>query len=283
MLTGIVAVTLNAAGDLRITGDSASNNVQISNPGLITVSGFGGTLIRFNGVLAAGVALPTTVLRDLTVNLLAGNDSIFVSGVTATRNTNISTAVGSDVVNVQSNTFGVNVTINAGTSPLGDAVTFASNNVGKDLSIALGAQGPVGGQVQVQNVVVNGAMRVTGASGNKTFAISNVLVAKTNTINLGSGNNVLAIAGVTIGGATSINAGAGIDQVSIAGLSQVGGIALNLGGGTDLVAFVGAPSLFSSAVTFNGGVGFDTVTGLSNLGVLQPGNVKLLGWEQQFI
>lgn len=93
LLAGIVGVSLTNAGNLVITGDAVSNQIEIGNVNsdFGYVTGYDGTLIEYEGIVAASMQFPLTTVTtaegdfpglegNLNINLGNGHDEVLILG-----------------------------------------------------------------------------------------------------------------------------------------------------------------------------------------------------------
>lgn len=283
-LAGDVNVSFNAAGDLTLTGDKGSNQVEVigNGDGTVTVRGLNATTIHFNGTLDSDAeVIIDQPLHDLTVQLGKGNDTFSLRDATINGATNIDAGAGSDQITlgdasgVLTTTFlgDTNITLGGGhdllriggalSAPAGVGVTslttFTNLTVdggnGDDCVVATGA-------------AVTGDLGIHTGNGNDLIYLTDLVVTGNLAAQTGNGKDVIQVGGplgtvfgavggqgVFVGGTTSIDTGNGKDLVAIEGLTTFQGLVqVNTGNGPDQVAVVD-DAVFNANLEVNGGRG----------------------------
>ena len=249
LLAGNVTVAFNAAGDVVVTGDSASNQIEIQDldgDGSYTIVGLNGTTVNYsaavvaadifdaddadNGVFGAGAVAGDTFI----VNLGKGNDELFVTDA----------GFGGDIG------AGVNLTVNMGTGNDLVDVLGAGGTVFDHVNIDLGA----GNDELILNDFIATSVSVSGAAGNDEITLVN-FVADSVGVSGGAGSDLIGVgfAGIDT---LSVNGGAGKDGVQLDGVF-VNHAKITLGGNHDGASITN--SVFDLSFTLKGGGGKDNV------------------------
>ena len=228
LLAGNIRALVTAGGDLRIVGDSASNEVAIHSTGTdgeLFFEGLNGTTINGqDSIMLNGIN------DDVRVSLGRGNDRFLLTGALDDG----STASAIDFLD--------DIRINAGG---GDDVVYLDGVVGADdIGIATGRGDDAIGLfvTSSDNVVI-----ATG-SGNDVVGFAGANVVEESTLVLtGGGNDVVGVRGdssgyfaTRFGGVFAIGLGGGNDMVAVEGGHFAGGSIVNGGFGTDSVQTVDA-------------------------------------------
>jgi VCBS repeat-containing protein len=200
VLTGNVQAFVTG-GTLRVNGDSADNQILISQvgPQIFQISSRDGTT-TINGQTA-----PQTFSRaknDMQINMGAGNDVVEIAGVagaplTVKQRLSVVTGPGDDQVLV-SNVRALRLTIDTGagndTLNIGSGGATAGVNVTKEAVIAMGA-------------------------GNDNAVIANSQFRKTLVLDMGAGTDNATMTSTSVTKKSTLNGGAGIDTLNRQGVS----------------------------------------------------------------
>lgn len=287
LLAGNVTVAVNAAGDLVITGDNASNQIVIADfdgDGFADVMGLNGTAINgvVNGTEFTG-ALPVTT-PFVVINLQGGNDeltiddsndgaTIFGAGVGGS-DFRVDMGAGNDRIVAIDDGTGVGINLNSGVINLGAGNDVLDDNtVGADidvldLTINAGAGNDVvrldTGALRVDNLAINMGAGSDVVVLDGLFGSTGANV-ETLSLTFGAGADNLSINNVQAD-RTGITLGAGRDSVLITNSIFDLGFRLRGNGGRDEVGVGG--NQFNGSVEFRGGGGRDTLFDLGgNTGV----------------
>jgi hypothetical protein len=199
LLAGNVLVSVDAAGNLDVRGDSADNRFSIAQTaaGAFTFTDLDlVTPTTFNG--AAGPVTFTGVTGSLRIDLKAGDDEVQIEeGTSIAGNLDIRMGGGSDAVVIQADFFG--------TAPI---------DVGGNLDVQTG-QGDDTVLVD-QFVSVTGSALIDTSDGADNVTISGLTTIAGNlAVRLGHQNDRLEAAIVDITGAVTVNASLGDDTVDL--------------------------------------------------------------------
>lgn len=268
--TGMVAVAVTATGDIIFTGDANPNSIDVVvDAAGVHVTGRSGTAIKFqNQTVAAGTAVTfqePAVIRDVRVNLQAGNDSIKLSsrtalnitrnlvmdtglgndniavhafaGITAAGDVRISTGVGNDKVNVESNGGLIHVKNNltvdtaAGSDSvrLADAVKFRL----VDDAASLTAVVDNSGIALRQKIRVGGHLNVTTGAGIDTVAVLGAEVHGNANLNTSVDRDVVGVSNFRVGGNFNLSSA---DTAAVQNLTVAGAFTIRGGDVNDRVA-----------------------------------------------
>jgi hypothetical protein len=204
LLAGNVTATV-VAGELDITGDAASNSVQVWQTGSGTwkVQGIGTTI---NGSHATFPAPGVT--GNIVVNLNAGNNFIKVFHGAVPGALDIDTGIDNDTVQV------TNVT--TGLSTAGDGTSLIIN------------VGNGNNAVTLSGVTTSGEAQINSGDGNAVISLSNVTVNASNFtgdnfVRTGNGTATISLANVrmsTVIDANYVRTGNGTATISLANVSM---------------------------------------------------------------
>ena len=271
VFAGNVVVAFNpATGATVLTGDAQDNQVSVSPvAGGIRVQGRLGTTV--NG--AAAVVLPAPALGSVSVNLLAGNDSIaiidtymaslIVQETTGADNVNLDRARvrGNTVINTQSGNdvvkvnglFQGNVTINSGIQD--DQVTVS----GKIGVLLVGPTGQLDDRYVFGGALGGGRiLTVNTSNGNDKVSLLALDVDGIASINTGEQNDTFRTQTVRVANQMQLRTAGGADQAFFQ-TTACPIVTVDMGSGDDLVR-IDAFSLANVAVfSLDGGLGLDTL------------------------
>ena len=230
MLAGNVVATVTASGDLRISGDNASNHIHIkAQVGAIRIEGKDGTLV--NGQSAV---LMFGVQDDIFISMRGGNDAVQIRGIVVRSDMIIRTSSGDDTVIVLD------------TQVQNDLEIFTES--GNDI-VAIGTP-----DVREDLIVVT-------SSGNDQVIWNSGQVAVDAVFNLGAGNDRLELGeDCTVGEELDIQASGGNDFVGLGpdDVNLNGPADILLGGGDDQLV-LDESNFFSSARILGNGGSRDTL------------------------
>jgi hypothetical protein len=263
--TGIVSVAVTTEGDVIVTGDNASNQVDLNvDANGFHVRGLSGTSVRYRGTtVAAGttVRLQTPLpVRDIRINMQAGNDTVNLntrSSLNVGRNATINLGSGNDTLDVNAYA-GLAVTGIASVSGEAgnDRIAIHSRggllNFKSSLTINGGSEDDairVADELQFGSLTEASAF--LGIANNSTTAGSQrVRVAGDLNVLTNTGNDSIAVLGVEARGNSNINAGDQVDRVGINNLRVGGSLAVNASENTALAntTVVGAIAVRGTAV-----------------------------------
>ncbi len=229
---GVVSILADANGNVTVTGDSASNIVEIVIDGAgVRATGFDGTRIRFDGnTFAEGeeVQLPLQETNQMRVALKGGNDGFFLTidgerNVTVAQNVTIELSSGDDDV---------------------------------EISIAEGS-----------SLDVRGAVVIDGSSGNDTieiFGAGFLSVEKAFDIKAGTGNDAVLVdvGSLDVFDNFTVNGNFGNDVISLfLEDASLGDVRIQTGSGNNKVEFVveGEYAEVDGSLVVEGGSAVDTV------------------------
>ena len=215
-------------GNLRIVGDTASNDISIVQTavGEFSIVGNAGESFRLDDVPVTGPVTLGGITKTITMQLGRGNDAVSVTGL-------------ADVVTASR--------LFVFSGPGADRVSVSSARIGGQLSISTG----------------NGDSSADG----DIVSITDVTVAGPLIVETGAGNDSVAIDGVTAR-RVGVNTSIGEDTVSIAATSAVSfdSLLLSLGFGRDTLTIgAGTLSLSKDRSRVVGGPGDDSFSGQANL------------------
>ncbi len=252
LLAGNVLAVVNA-GDLVLTGDNQANliDVVVEN-GDIVVRGRENTTINGSTSTFVAVAGSTSLSETLFARLGAGDDVLFVDGITIGGNAIVSAAFGNNSVGFQNTSVGRSMAI--GSNVGRDIVNLDSVSVGRDLHVRTGRHNDtiqlidttIGRSVSVHSGRHNDTviLDTTAVSGNvrvKTAAGADNVVMMDSTIGgrlkavTGRGSDFVMMDATTVGGRATIATRAQLDRVVVENASQFGRLTVNTGRGRDAV------------------------------------------------
>jgi hypothetical protein len=203
-------------GDLVVTGDAESNNVEIiqTAEGIQVIGDFGTTVNGGASFTAVGVT------KDVVVSLGDGDDTLGMA-LNVPRDLTIVLGAGGNVVNfggfldapVVPVTNGVvvgrDLVISAGSGA--NTLLIFESQVGRKTEINLGDGGNF---MLVFHTTFGGKTEVTSGAGMDSFEIdSSTFVGKTE-INTGAGDDTLTLTGCTFQSKTELNGGDGFDALT---------------------------------------------------------------------
>ena len=275
LLAGIVVASLNANGNLIISGDGLSNSIDLTTnlDGDIVISGSSGTEIEFGGTLSTNHTISLSevgMLRDVRIRLKGGDDTLTINDLDVSGQLNVNLASGNDQLQASM----VNVTSQVIVSCGGgsDQVDLQLMDATGALHVNLGRAGSVGSDALVVNLFSSGqSSTIRGGSGATDVSIISSQFTGNVKFNLGSGDDTLDLLDTSATQMTA-NLGRGDDQV-FCNLLDVGeSMNLQLAGGDDTLTFSG-PCSVGGDYTLNGNSGDDstfflflnTVTGESRI------------------
>jgi hypothetical protein len=227
LLAGDLMSSLDASGNLFLTGDAKANNIDISYDS--TLGAYVLTGVNTNIHNLAGLSVPSLTLNAATlagfdgalnINLKAGNDTLTINGNAANdlaSSLTVNGDVGNDVINLIGNN----------THVAGDVAIMGS--AGNDTIV-------------VSNVTAAGNVSITGNAGNDSITVDTVTAAGAGVTVGSAGNVALSIDGgadndnVSVNAATtttagmSISSGLGSDQVSVTNVNANGDLTVNISG-----------------------------------------------------
>lgn len=223
LLAGNINAVVTAGGDLRVTGDSASNDVVIhatGTAGELYLEGLNGTTVNGQSSITLN-----GISDDIRVRLRGGDDQILLTGALDDG----STASAIDFVD--------DIIVNSGG---GDDIVYVDGVVDAGhISVVTGSGDDAVGFFLTRSeslyTATGGGNDVVGFTG------ANVVERWTRVVT-GGGNDIVIVAGDSSGFLSS----------------RFGGVfSVGLGGGSDMLAFDGGR--FEGGSIVNGGPGIDTV------------------------
>lgn len=249
-------------GNITLNGDSNDNQVQIDVlPTGTTITGLSGTLIKFGARSTSSLSVPNITVRDVTVNLKAGDDSLTVNvgedddeaeavDLVIGRNLKIDAGAGNDTVNLT--VFNGTITVNGGlTVDLG---------AGNDSLTALHEESdePDDEEESDLPIQVLGNVKITGSTGNDGVGLADFATGKDLTIETGSGNDSVELLACEVGGNANVALSAGEDSLDVESSTVTGQATFDGGSNDDAMSLV--DSLFESLVRVNLQAGDDDLT-----------------------
>lgn len=278
MLAGFVTATISGAGDLVITGDKQSTdiNVEIDEDGTVNITGVDGTTIAPGGNLGI-----EKVERDIRITLRGGDDVVNLMGTGASvpvRTVRINSGSGADEVSV-CHMSGIEQDLVIATVSGDDEVLVEYTGVGRKLTIN-GASGL--DQLRVENTEVGneieeirGNLKVSSNSGDDEIHLLMNAVYGSIDLRSGGGNDLIDVVDseAMYGGSFDIRSGSGNDRVYMdtSGATSpdsenYGKVSLNTASGDDLVEISNMPE---GQLIVSGGAGNDDVviSGSDTLGM----------------
>lgn len=253
-----VTVTKTNAGDLVLSGNSASDVVDIEGTGVV-----GQMEVFVNGV-SVGVF---SGIKNIRGNLGAGNDTVNIAAVQIPGYVKLNMGAGADRVDFDNTTnlslapdgnvvIGGYVTLSMGRNA-GDQVDWDSDSgllgisIGSYVDIVYASDVDMNGNggssaVEATDISIGGNLKITmskfGDTNGDTFAVD--------------------IDDVNVGQVTSIAGSEVADRMRIMDSRFVGAFGINLGNGNDFLDVdngAGEGNFFGAKVTYNGSNGTDTI------------------------
>jgi hypothetical protein len=253
-----VSVTKTNAGDLVLSGNSASDVVDIEGTGVV------GQMEVFVNGLSVGVF---SGIKNIRGNLGAGDDTVNIAAVQISGYVKLEMGAGADRVDFDNTTnlslapdgnvaIGKYVTLSMGRNA-GDRVLWDTDSgafgisVGSYVDIVYAADVDMNGNggssaVEATDISIGGNLKITiskfGDTNGDTFAVD--------------------LDDVNVGGATSLAGSEVADRMRITDSRFAGTFGVNLGNGNDFLDVDGGAAdanVFGAKVTFNGSNGTDTV------------------------
>ena len=180
LLSGNVLVAASG-GNLLITGDTSANDIVLSGfMGNVTVAS-GGSATTING--AAGPTLFAGITKNVTVNLLAGDDALDLNGLHVSGGLTVNMGEDNNTVSVEDGSYDGNVNITGGS--------------GVD---TINATGPG----------IRGSLTIAHGNGVSQVILTDMHVAKGMTVASGAGpSSSLVTSSVTVGGPVTVTVGVG--------------------------------------------------------------------------
>jgi len=283
LLAGNVNVAVNA-GELDITGDAASNSIQVTQlaSGQWKVTG---TATKINGGNAAFVTTAANpVTGDIDIDLGQGNNTLQMQNGAAPANVNIGSGSGNDVLTVRKVTSNSSVgTISIAAGDGSNVINVNNVTVPFEISIAGGTNAD---SIAVSNastlefdisagnganaIAVNNAsarsMDILGGANSDSVALNNVSSEKDLEVRLGDGTNALFMNHFSSSDnfVTSITAGNGRNSIALANISMVasadgGELSIQTGDGPNSIALTNV-SLSGCSLSISTGNGNDSIS-----------------------
>jgi hypothetical protein len=272
LMAGNVAVSVTAAGDLLVQGDTAGNDIAIfqsvtqgqADPGRFFVGGLNGTTINgsasgsyFEGVnhdmvinlgegsdhvnLGDGVSdFHFNVPNDLRINMGSGNNGVAINGITVRDDATITAGSGLDTVDVHGARIGVAGGVDGGLNDF----TISTGN-GTDV-------------VRMRNFFARHNLNINagGLTDLGRDLVDLAIGDVGNDINISTGGGRDRVLTDTVGANhLNVNTGADIDTVGIRNTNPVQ-LNVNLGAGSDTL---GISDTFGDRAQYLGGDGVDRV------------------------
>ncbi len=292
---GIVTVSF-IGGSLHVDGDAADNVVSVSQagPNELSFTPDATTQVKFGAITGAAgavVNVPGHITTSLVSNLLGGNDSLSLTGLTVPGSLFFTDATGNGTLNLSNVKVGGSVIAKTGAGNDALNLSGAYVHIGGSLSADLGdgvnsvnttaATLTVGGMVNYvggvgadtltlggTNLLTGGGIDFDGKDGANTVAIL------ANRSHIGGGVNVASLVTSIAGDSTTISTngdilgrikisnGAGNNITTISGGSlHVDGSVIVLGGaGTDSVNLTTTDLKIAGSIIVKQGAGDDTFT-----------------------
>lgn len=250
MLAGNVAVELNSAGDIVVTGDNESNSISIqcicgnaNSPHLRVFSSDSTTSI--NNILpeegySGNVPIDVSSLRDLKIKMRGGTDRFSISDASGMRNVSVSMGSGNDRFDLTRGDLSGNVKVRLGSGETG---------VGHESLINFDQGVFFLGSSIDGNVIVRGS-RTHDVVSNSAEVGGRISVV------LGSGDDGVSFSGnselpsTAIAGKVSIKLGSGDDYLSLRSFRFEEQFRADGATGND--ALYNTSSVFQVPATFNG-------------------------------
>ncbi len=270
MLAGDVDVFLNSAGDVRIIGDNAANQVGVyrTPTNLLLVQGQNGTTITHNGITSNMLFLDAMnstgeVRRNVTVDLNDGFDYLDIDGVNIAGNLRVQMDGGQDAFDFRNSIVSKNATINGGGGLDGDEINMQASSVIGNLRINMGAGTSPGGfgveATTLNQVYVGRNLSIVGSANHQTIQAANLIVEGNTRMNTGSGSDYVRLENSYLAGRLNVVAGSGNDYVGIGASVFDEVVNVNMGSGNDVLQELSSVT-YHSAARYNGGSGEDDVT-----------------------
>lgn len=276
LLAGVVSVEISDNGDIKITGDSKSNQVDVTLTGDgVTIVGTHGTKVKvkfdgetetFDADEEANLEFPTDEIRSVKIDLKNGHDDInFIvddAAVAVEKNVDINLGSGRDFVAIRliNDAFvsiGGNLTINAGVEDdqVGIIVDESVLTVDGNATIDLGTGNDVllvGDAAALDDVGIDGEPADFDEDEDNLVDVDGTL-----TIRGSSGEDIIGLAGVSTGLDLKIDSGADKDKVGAYHITAGRDLSVTTGTGGDRVA--GLDIAVGRNTTVDTGVGNDLV------------------------
>ncbi len=220
MMAGDVSVSVGG-GDLRITGDSSSNEIRVSQVAIPDLGrgyrfeGVNGTTVNGQDVFVLHDA--SVVDDDIRINMRGGDNKVALIGPDEFGH-DVPFSVAGDLM------------IRSG----GGNDTIYVELVGVEGDVSIRTRG--GEDAIVTNLeTVGNRMQIQSGSGNDLVQITQLTAANQVMINLGSGDDTLMTAGVNVASDFDIKMGAGEDGMFAISSIFAAGLSLNGGSSADIL------------------------------------------------
>ncbi len=270
MLAGDVDVFVSSAGDVRVVGDAASNEIGVfRTPGrLLHIRGNDNTTITHEGNTSSEIFLDVfdnagSIRRNLTIDMNAGDDVVSLADVGINGNLKVQLGQGSDLFDMRTSFVGNNVVVNGGGGQYADYLSMESVSVIGNLKMNAGASALFSDTMRLRSVLVAGNSTLVGSANGHQVLIDGVVILGNSRISTGQGGDSVNITSFEVEKASSISTGSGHDLIEVGALTTVGDFRVSAGSGNDVVRFVendGLNSEFHGSVRYNGGSGIDELT-----------------------
>ena len=254
-LAGEVLVK-DTGGTLKLTGDDLANDITITQDATISgkfvIVGNAGTTFKLNGVVAVSPVTVEGILKDITIDLKKGDDTVtlvgdgvLVADNTTARNVTINTRQGKDTIEVNGAKITGNLTIDAASGDLAgenDTVFMRSIDVAKNVTVKTG-KGADDVDLLISAVVKGNLTVDTGAGDvdgdNDDINLEDINVTKNVTVKTGKGNDDAELSGLLVSGVVTgkvtIDTGAGNDDAIINNFDIAQTLSIKTGAGFDNV------------------------------------------------
>lgn len=270
MLAGDVDVFVNSAGDVRIVGDAASNDIGVfrTPTRLLYIQGNDNTTITHDGNTSSELFLDVfdnagSIRRNLTIDMNAGNDLVNMAGVAINGNLNVQMDQGIDLFDMSTGYVGKNAVVNGGGGQYADFLSMDSVSVIGNLKMNAGASDSFIDTMRLRSVFVAGNSTLVGSANEHQVLIDGVVVQGNSRIRTGQGDDLIDINSFEVEKASNISTGSGDDLIEVGMLTTVGNFRVSAGSGNDAMRFVennGLNSEFLGTVRYSGGSGLDELT-----------------------
>ena len=267
MLAGDVEVFVNFAGDVRVVGDAASNDICVfRTPGrLLHIHGNDNTTITHEGNTSREIFLDVfdntgSIRRNLTIDMNAGNDVVSMADLGINGNLKVQLDQGSDLFDMRTSFVGNNVVVNGGGGRYADYLSIESVSMLGNLKMNAGASALFSDTMRLGSVLVAGNSTLVGSANGHQVLIDGVVVLGDSRISTGQGDDSVDVTSFEVEKASSISTGSGHDLIELGALKTVGDFRVSAGSGNDVMRFVendGLNSEFLGAVRYSGGSGID--------------------------
>ena len=233
LLAGNVNVAVNA-GELDITGDAASNAIQVTQlaSGQWKVTGIATKINGGNAAFTTTNANPVT--GDIDISLGQGNNTLQMLNGNAPANVNIISGSGNDVLKLS------NLTCNP-------SVGTISIDAGDGSNVAT-----------LTNITTGFEISITGGANADAIAVSNVDTLALE-ISAGNGTNVIALNNASTRD-MHISGGANTDSVALNNVSSFKDLEVDLGDGTNALTLNHFSQSDSFSTTITAGNGRNSIT-----------------------